>query len=98
MAKKYSAKFYKSKSWRKCRESYLISKHYLCERCNEVAKVVHHKKYITKTNIYNPEVTLAFDNLEALCQDCHNKEHHINKEKFKYKFDDEGNIIPPYQR
>lgn len=37
--------------------------------------IVHHKCYIDANNIYNPEVTLNFDNLELLCLDCHNKEH-----------------------
>lgn len=27
------------------------------------------------SNIYNPDITLNFDNLELLCIDCHNKEH-----------------------
>lgn len=42
--------------------------------------IVHHKKYISSKNIYNPEVTLNFDNLELLCRDCHNKEHFAEDE------------------
>ena len=38
--------------------------------------IVHHKSYIDANNIYNPEITLNFENLELLCLDCHNKEHH----------------------
>lgn len=37
--------------------------------------IVHHKKYITSKNVFNPEVAINFDNLELLCIDCHNKEH-----------------------
>lgn len=37
--------------------------------------IVHHKTYIDSHNIFNPEVTLNFDNLELLCLDCHNEEH-----------------------
>lgn len=54
------------------------SRHYLCERCGEPAKICHHKEYLTPKNINNPEVTLSWYNLEALCQDCHNKEHNTN--------------------
>lgn len=38
-------------------------------------------------------------NLEALCQDCHNKEHHRKDKKRRYMFDEEGNLIsPPIRR
>lgn len=71
-----------------------ISQHYLCERCGEPAKVVHHKHYLTKQNINNADIALNWDNLEALCQDCHNKEHHAAADTRRYKFDADGNVIP----
>lgn len=40
-----------------------------------LGEIVHHKIYIGYKNIYNPNVTLNFNNLELLCRDCHNKEH-----------------------
>ena len=46
---------------------------------------MHHKNYISAKNIYNPEITLNFENLELLCIDCHNKEHFARSD-----FDDEG--------
>lgn len=72
-------------------------KDYLCERCSKhndpvVAKVVHHKIYLTKQNINDISISLSWENLESLCQDCHNKEHHQNKNK-RYCFDEDGNII-----
>ena len=48
---------------------------YICERCGQPAKIVHHKKYITPFNISDPSITLDWNNLECLCQDCHNAEH-----------------------
>ncbi|MUT97757.1 MAG: HNH endonuclease [Subdoligranulum sp.] len=62
------------------------SKGYLCERCSTpddpvTAKIAHHKTYLTKQNINDPYIALSWDNLEALCQDCHNKEHHRNDKK-----------------
>lgn len=71
-----------------------MSQHYLCERCGEPAKVVHHRRYLTRENINNPSISLAWNNLEALCQDCHNKEHHAAERKIRYKFDENGNILP----
>lgn len=41
----------------------------------DLGEIVHHKNYITTSNIYEPEITINFNNLELLCLDCHNKEH-----------------------
>lgn len=70
-------RFYGSKRWKKTQLAFMMSKHYICERCGRPAKIVHHKTYITPSNINDPEITLSWDNLEALCQDCHNKEHQV---------------------
>jgi len=86
-------KFYKSKAWRKTRESYIAYRHGMCERCPSAGVIVHHKTYITTENINNPDITLNFNNLELLCRKCHNKEH--MKEESSFEFDDDGNLIPP---
>lgn len=96
--KPWAERFYNSDAWRACRDSFLQSKGGLCERCSKPddpipAKIAHHKKYLSEANVNDPYVALSWDNLEALCQDCHNKEHH-RKERKLYRFDDEGNIIP----
>lgn len=91
--KEWAKEFYHSKDWTDTRQAYLIAQHYLCERCGEPAKVVHHKHYLTKQNINNADIALNWDNLEALCQDCHNKEHHAAADTRRYKFDDDGNVI-----
>lgn len=92
--KEWAKEFYHSKGWIDTRRAYLVSRHYLCERCGEPAKVVHHKHYLTKQNINNADIALNWDNLEALCQDCHNKEHHAAADIRRYKFDADGNVIP----
>lgn len=74
--KEWAKPFYKSKAWRNCRDAYFISKHGLCERCGRPGLIVHHRIYLTPQNINDPNATLSWDNLELLCQDCHNKEHH----------------------
>ena len=89
--------FYHSSAWLKCRDAYLKSVGGLCERCadqgrTEPARIVHHKEYVSLENITDPEVLLDFDNLEALCQTCHNQEHHtIQSERFI--LDQNGRII-----
>lgn len=67
--------FYNSKKWRRVSAAYLSSKHYLCERCGKPAQICHHKKWLNESNVNNPEIALNFENLEALCIDCHNAEH-----------------------
>ena len=100
MAKDYAKDFYESKAWKDCRTAYRLSKNDLCERCKDngtltPCKIVHHKVYITPDNINNPNITLSWDNLECLCQDCHNKEHHKNESTTdNTMFDDNGQLVP----
>ena len=87
--------FYKSKEWQRCRSEYLSRVGGLCERCEakgiiRPARIVHHKDYIDINNITDPSVLLSFDNLEALCQDCHNMEHHPSSRR--YKIDEYGRV------
>lgn len=93
--KAWAERFYLSTAWEDTRAAYLVSQDHICERCGEPAKIVHHRQYITKDNIGDPDITLNWDNLEALCQDCHNKEHHRRERMQRYRFDAEGNILPP---
>ena len=75
MARDFAKAFYNSKEWQHCRDAYIEHVHGLCERCHRPGWIVHHKCYLTPANIEDPDVTLNFDNLEYLCQDCHNLEH-----------------------
>ena len=91
--KEWAKAFYLGKAWKQSSKGYMESQHHICERCGEPAKICHHKIYLTRNNINNPYITLSWDNLEALCQDCHNKEHHKTEPKLRYHFDEEGNIV-----
>ena len=87
--------FYNSKEWQQCRKDYLAKVGGLCERCERKgiirpAKIVHHKEYISPNNIKDPAILLSFDNLEAVCQECHNMEHHPNSRR--YRIDKFGNV------
>lgn len=93
--KAWARGFYLSAAWENARAAYLMSRDYICERCGEPAKVAHHKRHITRGNINDTGVTLDWGNLEALCQDCHNKEHHKRTPQLRYGFDADGRILPP---
>lgn len=67
--------FYNSTAWRKTSRAYLLSQNYICERCGKPASICHHKHWLNSQNVSDPAVALSFDNLEALCIDCHNAEH-----------------------
>lgn len=72
----------------------------MCERCKargiyKPGYIVHHKEYITPGNINNPNITLNLDNLEYVCEDCHNKEHKAAHTPMRYQYDANGNLLPP---
>lgn len=88
--------FYRSKEWKRVRSDY-IQTHPFCERCltNGLwnrSTHIHHKIYLNESNIKDPKISLNPDNLEALCIDCHNKEH-FGESRRRYKVDDKGNLI-----
>lgn len=97
--KEYAKSFYTSKAWKETRHAYIKRVNGLCERCRASGefvpgKIVHHKNHITPKNIKDPRVTLSFNNLELLCEDCHNKEHK-RKENTRYIFAEDGTLLPP---
>ena len=76
MPSKYgNESFYSGKAWRRVSAAYMSSKSYICERCGAPATICHHKKWLNDVNVNDPGVALSFDNLEALCLECHNAEH-----------------------
>lgn len=83
MAKPFARKFYSSKQWQDCRNEYMKRRAHLCENClrkgiYKPAEIVHHKIELDPVTIERPEIALSFDNLEAVCRDCHN-EYHDNR-------------------
>lgn len=95
MARDFAKKFYNSKEWKKCRESYKQSKYHICERCSELGEEVHHIIYLTLENINDPYITLSWDNLELLCQSCHSKEHmsKYGVVREDVMFDESGDLV-----
>ena len=71
---------------------------YLCEDCLKrgvytPAKEVHHIEELTPANIHRPEITLNFDNLVALCKNCHKERHSERNKGRRYLFGDNGEVI-----
>lgn len=98
MAKEYAKAFYNSEAWKKTRKAYYDSKGGMCERCQKefeegkrslkevnIGTIVHHKIWITPKNINDPNVTLSWDNLEVVCDEHHNTEHHGQAEAIQVR-------------
>lgn len=98
-ARNYARKFYSSKSWEKKSKSYRHM-HPLCERCLKhgiftKSTCVHHKQHIDSHNYMDANILFGDDNLEALCDDCHAKEHAGG---IYYDFDDQGQLVGTYEK
>ena len=103
-------KFYQSKAWQDVRKTIWLRQNLLCNRChrpvyvdgisdyipkgNRRTGIVHHKVYLTETNINDTSVSLDINNLEGLCKECHEKEHSkgiaVRKD---YYFDENGHLL-----
>ena len=55
--KAWAKSFYLSAAWEKTRAAYLMSQDYICERCGQPAKIVHHKRWLNRENINDISVT-----------------------------------------
>ena len=91
MPSKYgNTAFYNSKAWKRASAAYMASKNYICERCGKPAQICHHKTWLNASNVSDPNIALSFDNLEALCIECHNAEHGLQHSITL--FNDDGSI------
>jgi 5-methylcytosine-specific restriction protein A len=99
VAKEWAKAFYNSKAWQQCRDGYIQTVQGLCERhlkkgMIKPGKIVHHKILLTLENINDPNVTLSWENLELVCQDCHNNEHHSTDATANgLTFDENGELV-----
>ena len=87
-------RFYTSRIWRSCRQSFLTSRDGLCEICLAKGLIVpavhvHHRTPITPENLSDPEITLNHANLMALCENCHQEQHR----KKRWRTDKNGKVI-----
>ncbi|MBO7668550.1 MAG: HNH endonuclease [Firmicutes bacterium] len=96
--KEWARAFYLSPEWRATREAYAAAVGWLCEDCLSrglyvPGKVVHHVTPLTPENIRDPKVSLAWNNLRLVCQDCHAEEHRRNDGK-RYRIMADGTVAP----
>lgn len=90
MAQDFSKAFYKSKEWRNFRQVILTERGPRCEKCGKIianaydkdtnqykTKLIqlHHIEELTPLNINDASITLNPDNVQVLCQECHNVLH-----------------------
>lgn len=100
--KDWAKQFYASRAWHELRAAYW-AQHPLCERCKRRGRynataIIHHKVYLTPRNIDDASVSLNPDNLEALCIDCHNREHSRRAPRVRaaqYTLRADGTLSPP---
>ena len=96
---KHSA-FYNSMAWKQTSRAYKQSVGGLCERCMSKglvnpADLVHHKAPLTDKNIDDLSISLAWDNLQALCRQCHAEAHeemYAQRTKKRYRIDKNGRV------
>ena len=98
MALDYSKSFYNSSAWKNLRLYICESRLWTCEECGGYGDQVHHIIEITPENINDFNITLNEDNLQLLCEECHNSKRRKEKDfNEDLKFDEFGNLIkiPP---
>lgn len=72
--------FYSSIQWTRTSRAFKKYKQNLCERCLKKGYIVpatqvHHKIRLNANNVNDTKISLSYDNLEALCDNCHEREH-----------------------
>lgn len=77
MAKEFAKKFYDSKAWKNCRQSFISYRISIdggmCQHCKDkLGFIVDHKEELTPDNINSPDITLNHNNFQYLCLECHN--------------------------
>lgn len=63
-------KLYKTKRWGRTKDLVIIRDEGICQECHKMITgrfIIHHKQVATLENFYN------IDNLELVCQTCHNR-------------------------
>lgn len=97
MARDFAKKFYRSREWKTTRDLVIKTRHGLCERCLKKGRIrtgdtVHHIIELTPENINDPRISLALENLQLLCKDCHAEVHRSWGGSDRYTIDEFGNV------
>lgn len=94
--RKLRQKAYQNTTWRKLRDTYM-KQHPICEECLKSGKItpatdIHHKKSPFRGGEVNYMLLWDYDNLQALCKECHGRLHaeqqgHISPEDILKQLD-----------
>lgn len=73
-------KFYCTQAWQDLSYNSKIAARGKCSRCGYIADkmselIGHHKIELTEDNVDDPNISLNRENIEVICQQCHNKQH-----------------------
>lgn len=93
--------FYATQAWKDTRRNYIKSVGGLCERCLakgiiEPAEIIHHKIPLTVDNVSDVNISLGWNNLQALCRKCHAEVHdemYAERSGRRYKIDENGKVV-----
>ena len=88
-------------AWQNTSKAYKKSVGGLCERCMAKgivtpAEIIHHKTPLTDDNINDLNISLSWDNLQALCRQCHAEAHeemYRQRTKKRYRIDRQGRVV-----
>lgn len=88
-------------AWKQTSRAYKQSVGGLCESCMTKglvtpAEIVHHKIPLTDNNINDLNISLSWNNLQALCRQCHAEAHeemYRQRTKKRYSIDKQGRVI-----
>ena len=95
-----STGFYNSMAWKNTRRNYTQAVGGLCERCMKrgiiaSADLVHHRVPLTEVTVSDLNLSLNWDNLQALCRKCHGEVHaELDRERKgrRYTIDESGRV------
>lgn len=76
-------KFYLGMDWKLTSRKFMQDKKYKCEECNKIASEVHHIIPIQTDEGWDKR--LDYNNLQALCLECHNDKHNRFKRTVRRK-------------
>ena len=80
MAQAWAMALYQSKAWRDLRQALIIERGLRCEQCGKLVSnpsemIGDHIHELTPDNVHDPAIALNPDNVQLICEDCHNKKH-----------------------
>ena len=96
MAREFAKHIYNSQKWKKLRKYIYEKYHGCCAKCGGVKNLqVHHKIWLTPSNINDMDIVYGEDNLILLCHDCHALEH-LKKPSIEegFRFNEFGELEP----